>query len=228
MKTLVNVVRYHLVDRITYVALPWGILAFSFLINLSIAAQLPAGQGNYTGGLLTIYAFLFVCGALSMTRALPFGLMLGISRRSYYLGTALLIVALGVVYGLALTVLQAAERASGGWGVGLHFFRVAWIMNGPWYQTWPTSFMLLVLFFAYGMWYGLVYRRWSLSGLVAFIAAQILVALGVAIAMSLTHSWAAAGQFFTTITAPTITGVLAALAMALGLGGLVTIRRITI
>lgn len=228
MKTLVNVVRYHLVDRINYVALPWGILAFSFLINLSIAAQLPAGQGNYTGGLLTIYAFLLVCGALSMTRALPFGLMLGISRRSYYLGTALLIVALGVVYGLALTVLQAAERASGGWGVGLHFFRVAWIMNGPWYQTWPTSFMLLVLFFAYGMWHGLVYRRWSLSGLVAFIAAQTLVALGVAIAVSLTHGWAAVWQFFTTITAPTITGVLAALVMALGLGGLVTIRRLTI
>ena len=37
MKTLVNVARYHLVDRITYVALPWAILAFSFLINLAIA-----------------------------------------------------------------------------------------------------------------------------------------------------------------------------------------------
>jgi len=228
MKTLVNVVRYHLMDRITYVALPWGILAFSFLINLLIATQAPAGQGNYTGGLLTIYAFLLVCGALSMTRALPFGLMLGISRRSYYLGTTLLIVALGAVYGLALTVLQAAERASGGWGVGLHFFRVAWIMNGPWYQTWPTSFVLLVLFFAYGMWHGLVYRRWNLIGLVAFIATQPLVALAAIVAVSRTSNGSAVGHFFTTITAPTLTSVLAALAMVLGLGGLTTIRRITI
>jgi len=227
MKTLVNVARYHLVDRLTYVALPWGILAFSFLINLSIAAQLPAGQGNYTGGLLTIYAFLLVCGALSMTRALPFGLMLGLSRRTYYLGTALLIVVLGVVYSLALTVLQAAERATGGWGAGLHFFRVTWIMNGPWYQTWPTSFVLLVLFFAYGMWHGLVYRRWNLIGLVAFIAAQPLVALTVAVAVSATSNWSVGGHFFTTITAPVLTVVLAALAMMLGLGGLTTIRRIT-
>jgi hypothetical protein len=35
-------------------------------------------------------------------------------------------------------------------------------------------------------------------------------------------------HFFATITAPTLTGVLAALTVALGLGGLATIRRVTI
>ena len=228
MKTLVNVVRYGLADRTTYLWLPWAILAVSFLINVAISAQLPAGQGDYTGGLLTIYAYLFVCGALTMTRSLPFGLMLGVSRRSYYLGTTLLIAALGVVYGLALTVLQALERVTNGWGVGLHFFRVAWIMDGPWYQTWLMSFVLLVLFFLYGMWYGLVWRRWNLIGLVSFIAAQLVVVLVVVIAVSKTSSWSAFGHFFATITAPTLTGVLAALTVALGLGGLATIRRVTI
>jgi len=228
MKTLVNVVRYGLADRTTYLWLPWAILGVSFLINVAISAQLPAGQGDYTGGLLTIYAYLFVCGALTMTRSLPFGLMLGVSRRSYYLGTALLIAALGVVYGLALTVLQALERVTNGWGVGLHFFRVAWIMDGPWYQTWLMSFVLLVLFFLYGMWYGLVWRRWNLIGLVSFIAAQLVVVLVVVIAVSKTSSWSAFGHFFATITAPTLTGVLAALTVALGLGGLATIRRVTI
>jgi hypothetical protein len=228
MKTLVNIVRYGLADRTTYLWLPWAILAVSFLINVAISAQLPAGQGDYTGGLLTIYAYLFVCGAMTMTRSLPFGLMLGVSRRSYYLGTALLIAALGVVYGLALTVLQAVERVTSGWGVGLHFFRVAWIMDGPWYQTWLMSFVLLVLFFLYGMWYGLVWRRWNLIGLVSFIAAQLVVVLVVVVAVSKTSSWSAFGHFFATITAPTLTGVLAALTVALGLGGLATIRRVTI
>jgi hypothetical protein len=73
MNTLVNVARYHLVDRLTDVALPWGIMAFSFLVNLVIATVLPSPQGDYTGGLVTIYAFLLICGALSMTRSLPFG-----------------------------------------------------------------------------------------------------------------------------------------------------------
>ena len=229
MKTLVNVARYHLVDRITYVALPWAILAFSFLINLAIAAMAPQPPGGiYSGGLVTIYIFLLICGVLSMTRALPFGLMLGVSRRAYYLGTALLVLALGVADGLALTALQALERASGGWGYSLHYFRVPWIMDGPWYQTWVTSFVLLVLFFLYGMWYGLVNRRWNLVGLLAFVVAQMLVVLAVATVVTLTHSWSAFGHFFTTVQAPALTGVLAALAIALGLGGFSTIRRITI
>src|SRR5215510_9655323 len=211
MKTLVNVARYHTVDRLIYFGLPWAIMAFSFLVNLAISALAPVGpNGNYTGGLVTIYIFLLLAGALSMTRELPFGLMLG------------------VVYGLALTVLQAIERTSGGWGVSLHFFRVPWIMNGPWYQTWVTSFVLLVLFFLYGMWYGLVYRRWSLVGLVAFIAAQVLVALAVVVVVTLTHNWTAFGHFFTTLQASALTGVLAALSIALGLGGFTTMRRVTI
>ncbi|PZS40536.1 MAG: ABC transporter permease [Pseudonocardiales bacterium] len=229
MKTLVNVARYHLVDRVTYLALPWGIMTFSFLVNVVIDALVPpTPHGYYTGGLVTIYVFLLICGALSMTRALPFGLMLGVSRRTYYLGTALLVAVLGVVYGLGLTVLQVVERASGGWGFRLHFFRIPWIMDGPWYETWLTSFVLLVLFFLYGMWYGLVFRRWSVLGLVAFIAAQILVALLVVVAVSLTHDWSAVGHFFTTVTALALTGVLAVVAAAMGLGGLITIRRVTV
>jgi hypothetical protein len=55
-------------------------------------------------------------GLLSVFRSLPFGLALGIGRRSYYAGTALLAVALAAVYGLALAVLQVIERppAAGG------------------------------------------------------------------------------------------------------------------
>ena len=229
MTTLVNVARYHLVDRLTYLVLPWGVMVFSFLVNLVIAAVVPASpHGYYTGGLLTLYVFLLICGTLSMTRSLPFGLMLGVSRRGYYLGTALLVVLLGVSYGLGLTILQAIERVTGGWGMGVHFFRVPWIMDGPWYQTWLMSFVLLVLFFLYGMWYGLVHRRWSLPGLLAFIAAQILAALVVVVAVSMTHDWHAFGHFFATVTSPALAGVLAAIALTMGVGGFTTLRRVTI
>jgi hypothetical protein len=101
-------------------------------------------------------------------------------------------------------------------------------MDGPWYETWLTSFVLLVLFFLYGMWYGLVFRRWSVFGLVTFIAAQIVVVLLAVVAVSLTHNWSAFGHFFTTLTALALTGVLAAVALAMGFGGLTTVRRVTI
>ncbi len=101
-------------------------------------------------------------------------------------------------------------------------------MDGPWYETWLTSFVLLVVFVLYGMWYGLVFRRWSVPGLVTFIAAQILVALLAVVAVSATHSWSGVGQFFTTVTALALTGVLAVVAVAMGFGGLTTVRRVTI
>jgi hypothetical protein len=229
MNTLVNVGRYHLVDRFTWLALPWGIMAFSFLVNIGVALAVPTEpDGIYTGGLVSLYVFMLICGALSMTRSLPFGLMMGISRRTYYAGTALLVLTLGVVYGLGLTLLQLVERATNGWGLNLHYFRIPWILNGPWYETWLTSFVLLVAFVLYGMWYGLVFRRWSVPGLVAFIAAQILVALLAVIAVSATDSWSGVGHFFTTVTALAVTGVLAVIALAMGFGGLTTLRRVTI
>ena len=229
MNTLVNVGRYRLVDRFTWLALPWGIMAFSFLVNIGVALSVPASpRGIYTGGLVSLYIFMLICGSLSMTRSLPFGLMMGISRRTYYAGTALLVLTLGVVYGLGLTLLQLIERATNGWGLNLHYFRIPWILNGPWYETWLTSFVLLVAFVLYGMWYGLVFRRWSLPGLVAFIAAQILVALLAVIAVSATDSWSGVGHFFTTVTALAVTGALAVVALAMGFGGLTTLRRVTI
>jgi len=52
--------------------------------------------------------------------------------------------------------------------------------------------------------------------------------LAVIVAVSATSNWAAVGHFFATLTALALTGVLAAVAVALGLGGLITIRRVTI
>ena len=59
-------------------------------------------------------------------------------------------------------------------------------------------------------------------------SAQMLVALAVVAVVTLTHNWTAFGHFFTTVQAPALTSVLAALTVALGLGGFSTIRRATI
>jgi hypothetical protein len=228
MNRLVNVARYHLLDRVNYIVLPWGVLAFVCLLDIVIDALVPDSGGSYSSAVVTIYIFLFVLGVLSMTKSLPFALALGMSRRTYYLGTALLLGVMGAVYSLALTVLTLIEGATGGWGLSAHLFRVPWILSGPWYLTWVTSFVGLVLLFAYGMWYGLVYRRWSILGLVVFAAAQALVALAVVAAIALSGNWPALGDFFGSITVPGLVGVLAALAVVMGLGGFTTLRRVTV
>ena len=166
---------------------------------------------------------------LSIGRSLPFALALGVSRRSYYIGTALLAVALAAVYGLALTVLQVIERATGGWGVGLHFFRVPYILTGPWYLTWLTSFVRA----------GPDVRlrhvvRARLPALEPGRPARLHRRPGRGRArrrdrgVTRAHAWAGVGHFFTTLSAAGLTGLLAALAAALLAGGYATMRRVTV
>jgi hypothetical protein len=231
MKTWAKVARYHLVQP-SWVIMPWAILTFGFLVCLVIFALTPAGpagpSGRGTGALVSIFIFFFVMGTQTIGRSLPFGLSLGASRRSYYTGTALLGVAMAAVDGLGLAALQATERATDGWGVGMQFFRVAYLLDGPWYVTWLTSFVGLGLLYVYGMWFGIVFRRWNMIGTIGFIAAQVLVLLAGAVVVSLTQAWPNVGGFFTSLTAVGLTGVLAVLAVALLAGGHATIRRATV
>ena len=90
------------------------------------------------------------------------------------------------------------------------------------------SFVVLTLLFTYGMWFGLVYRRWSLLGLAAFLAGQVAVLLIGALAATWTHAWHDVGHFFTALSAPGLAGVLAALTVVLLAGGFSTIRRLTV
>ena len=230
MTTYLNVARYHLVQRFNYLVLPWAILVFVFGVDMAILALTPAGHSAQrdVGGLAAIFVIGFVLGIQSVARSLPFGLALGLSRRSYYLGTALLAIALAAVVGVVVTVGQAIERTSGGWGMSMGFFRVPFILSGPWYLTWLTSFVVLTLLFVYGMWFGLVYRRWSLVGLVAFVAAQVTVLLVGAVATTWTDAWRDVGHFFTTLSASGLTGILGALTVVLLAGGFSTIRRLTV
>ncbi|OXM53441.1 hypothetical protein [Amycolatopsis alba] len=229
MNTLINVARYHLVDRLQYLVLPVGVTLFAFSVNLVIFSVIPEKpEQNYSGGLLTLFVFMLVCGALSMTKSLPFGLTLGVSRRSYYLGTVLLVAGLSAVYAAGIAVFQAIEDATGGWGLGLNYFRVPWVLDGPWYLTLLTAFVLLTLMFLYGMWYGLIYRRASVLGVVLFAAAQVLVLVGAVLVLSWTDSWSKLGTFFGTLTVGGLTGVLALLVCVAGAGGFATIRRVTV
>ena len=231
MNTWLSVARYQLTNKLGFVTLPWAILALDFGIILVIFAAIPEvghGQPRYVGALASIYIVLLIVGAASIAQQLPFALALGVSRRSFFTGTALLTVAIAALYGLGLTVLQLIERGTGGWGLNVHFFRVPYLLSGPWYLSWLTSFVGLALMLAWGMWFGIVYRRWSLVGLFSFIAAQVLALAAVLLIIAGANAWASVGHFFTTLTITGLTGLLAALTVALLAGGYATVRRLAV
>ena len=238
MNTWIKVARYQLAGRHKFLnwavlgqhnllTLPWVVLTFGFALGWVIIAA-EGTHSSYPSSVGWIFLVFFVVGVSSVTRALPFGLALGLSRRSYYVGTVLLAVTLAALDGLPLAGLQAIERATGGWGHGIYAFRVPYLLDDSWYVTWLTSFVVLTLVFLYGLWYGLVYRRWNVTGLVVFIGAQMTAfAVGFLVVMW-THASTGFHDFFATLTPAGFTGVLAVLAAVLLAGGFATMRRVSV
>jgi hypothetical protein len=226
VNAMIKVARYHLVTPVMFLGLPWAVLAAVFGVDVARRG------GNFQGGLAVMFLLFFVTGVQRIGRWLPFGLALGATRRSFYAGTALLGVSMSLVSGLVIAGLQAIERATGGWGLSITFFRVPYVLNGPWYTTWLTSFVGLSALFVYGMWYGILNRRWGMLGLIAFIAVQVLVALAVTFACSRAGvgplRLRPAGAYPATLSALELTGVIAALTVVCLAGGQATIRRVTV
>jgi hypothetical protein len=224
MSTWVKVALYNLLRPSICFLLPC-ILPFAFAVGAITDGRGPGH--NAAGYLVSFFIFFTVQGWQTVSRSLPFALALGVSRRSFYAGTALLGLTLALVSGLVLTALQAIERATDGWGLSLHFFRVPYLLNGPWYATWLTSAVGLFALFVYGMWYGIVSLRWGTPGTLAFVAAQALVVVAGSLVVSSEHwhVFASAVGSSAGLTALGLTGVVAALAVLLLAGGHATIRR---
>jgi hypothetical protein len=224
MSTWIKVARYQMVQRFNYVTLPWAALALLFAAQWATITMLGMHDARLTG-LVAIYAVFFIVGVSTVARSLPFALSLGLSRRSYYLGTVLLALALAAGDGLLLAGLQDVERATGGWGLGVFFFRVDYVLDGAWYLTWLSSFVALALAFAYGLWWGLVYLRWRRMGIRLFLVAQVAALLAVGLTADRLAAWPNIGRFFTDLSALGLTGVIAVAAAALLAGGYAVIRR---
>jgi hypothetical protein len=51
------------------------------------------------------------------------------------------------------------------------------------------------LLFVWGMWFGIVYRRWNLFGSVTFIAAQVIVLVAAVLILVWADAWSGVGHF---------------------------------
>ncbi|MBD0742629.1 ABC transporter permease [Streptomyces sp. CBMA152] len=223
-----TVVRYLLLDRVTYLVLPWAWAAVSFVLDVVILRLIPAGHGDHrwVAGLIAVPLAMLGVGAQSASRALPFALALGVSRRSYFRAATTLALALATCFGLVIAIGRALEGATGGWGIAMDYFGVSHLLDGPWYLCWLTATLTLLLMFAYGMCYGLIHRRAGLPGITAFGAAQLGTLALAALVATWTHSWTDIGHHLGTATG--LTSVLALACAVLLVSGFATIRKTSI
>ncbi len=198
MNRVLAAARLHLVHPLVMLGIPWMIVGLSFVINLAVWHLTPAGEesSSFTGGLASLYITVLVVYVQAFTQLLSFAMGVSLSRRTFYLGTALVALAQALGYGIVIAALAAVERATDGWGAGLQFWMpFPGIPDNPVLQALITaSIMLAFMFTGIGM--GVVHKRWGANGLwiLTLGAVVVLGALGVLITWR--RAWGDIGSWF--------------------------------
>lgn len=205
---ILNVVRLHLVNKMTTVYVPWMIMAFIFLVNYTIWWILAASLGSadladardgiqFSGASGYIFVYMLIVAVQAINLTFPFAQGYSVTRRDFYLGSALTFVGLSAMYAIVITVLGVIERATNGWGLGGTMFSPVYFGGGenP-LQSFYVTFLAFLFFFFIGAATATVYVRWKANGMLVFFACLVLLLLGLAALTTFTGSWPAVGAWF--------------------------------
>jgi hypothetical protein len=210
MNRIVAVTRLHFVNVWTILIVPAIILALVLLVNIAVwwiilsAIDSPESQDNaragfsYSGVVFYVFVYMMVVAVQAFNLTFPFALGYGVTRRDFYLGSALAFVLLSLMWAVALTVLSFIEQATNGWGLGGAMFSAIYFGDGAWWQRLFLFFAAFLFFFFVGAGVATLYVRWKANGLLAFF---VLLAVGIVAALALiirTDSWPAVGDWFVT------------------------------
>lgn len=203
---IIAVVRLHLANPWTIITLPWMILGIIFAANIAIwilirAAAGPEGAANasegmqWSGASNYIFVYMMVVAVQAISITFPFALGFGVTRRDFYLGSAVTFVGLSAMYSLGMAILAEIEVATGGWGLGGTMFAPVYFGEG----FFPRLFIFFVtnlFFFFIGSMFASIWVRWKANGLVVGLVALGAILLGGVALLTLTQSWPAFAGFF--------------------------------
>jgi hypothetical protein len=198
---ILAVTRLHFVNKWQIIYLPLVILTFVFLANLGIwalilaaaksdAARTHASQGfTYTGSIVYVFIYCIVIAVQAISRTFPFSLGYGVTRRHFYLGSALTFLILAVGFSAILTIMSVIEIATNGWGLGGRVFAPSYFGD----SAWAPRFLLFLLIFLFCLFIGsaiaAVYVRWRSTGMIVFFGILALVIIGAIALLTLSDGW---------------------------------------
>lgn len=230
MNRVLSAARLHVVHPLVILGVPWVVVGISFAINLALWGSVGIGEDDpdaTTWGVTALYAAVAFIFGQAVTQLLPFAMGVSLSRRAFFLGTALVAVAQAVGYGLAIATLARIERATGGWGVALSYWAPGPLyVDSFWLQVLVSGTPMLA-FMAVGVGVGIVQKRWGLNGIWGLIIGLTAVLGGLIVLISWQRGWDDVGSWLGAQDVATLAVglpiVVAAILGALAFGG---IRRV--
>jgi hypothetical protein len=206
---ITRIVKLNMTNPWTTIVMPWlvlfAIFALSWAIWLIIYLNAdPADRGEisdgtqYSGASWWIFVYMLVVAVQAMNLTFPLALGYGVTRRDFYLGSALTFVLLSAMWAVGLTILSVIEEATNGWGIGGTMFTSLYFGGdgAEWWQRTAIYFLLMLFFFFVGAAVAAMYVRWRMYGLISFFFVLGLLLVGAIALITSTQSWPAVGEFF--------------------------------
>jgi hypothetical protein len=197
MNRALTAARLQLIHPLVILGMPWLIAASSFAINWVIwrIAGIGAEPDAFTGGILALYITEMIVMVQAVTQMLPFAMGLSLSRRIYWLGTAVFAVVVSLGSGVALTVLGLIEDTTGGWWAGLEFWVPPPLQADNVALQLVASAAPMLAFCFLGIGLGVVYKRWGNSGVWGLALVTVLALGGLAVLMTWQKWWLPVGSW---------------------------------
>jgi hypothetical protein len=189
MNRVKQVVMLHLRNKNTWFVVPWSILGANFLINALIATTFSDGETINTGAIASIFVYAFIAGTLTLKETFPFAIGLSIRRKDYFFGTALTVLLVNIISGIAITILSAIESATDGWNVNLHLFKIGFLSDLPYIGILVINIILLIHCFFLGFAISSLHRRFGGMSMYIFFTAMLLVGTIVSYTMAHFELW---------------------------------------
>lgn len=192
-----NVIQLHTVNRMQAFGWPLLIMLASLAIVLVIGgivvnvatsqgaeslADARQGMNNgmmFNGAIFAILGPLIGFGFTAMGQYFPLALGLGLTRREFALGTALVFAGNAAFYAVIITIGKVIEVATGGYGLGVRFFDVVYTGVGEWWQTLVQTFILILAAALIGAAITTAFHRWGQPFLWIFWIGLAVVVVGI-------------------------------------------------
>jgi hypothetical protein len=229
MNRVLAAARLHLIHPLVILGIPWLVVAISFAINLAVWHLTPAGEqdGGFTGGVAALYFTVLVVYAQAVTQLLPFAMGVSLSRRTFFLGTALVVVVQALFYGAVIALTVALENATGGWGAGMNYWAPAFFEVDNFGLQVLASGAPMLAFAFIGVGIGVAHKRWGQAGTWGLIIGTMVLFGGLAILITWLEAWNEVGTWFADQSVTTLTVVIPVIvALVAGLVSYPGIRRV--
>ena len=200
-----TVVKMHTVNRMQTFGWPLLIMLMALAVVLAIGvalhqvadaesiADMNTGM-MFNGAIFTALGPIVALGFISMGQFFPLALGLGITRREYVTGTALVFLGYAVAFTAIVVIGKSIELATGGYGLSVRFFDVVYVGTGPLWQTAIQTFLIAMMAMLVGSAFVAGYFRWRQTFVWTFFV--IVAVVGAAIGIMAVLSPAVANWFF--------------------------------